>query len=156
MSIINLLWTGGLDSTFRLCQLSHYDVTVQPYYVMEQRKSMKYEIRAMEKIRNILKQKCHPDFHLLPTVYIEREQIALDSELTKSWNNLHNKYVLGSQYEYLARYAKQHKIKLEIGLEKSPRGKATLALSKESQLSSRNYLNISDLELGGVSRSRLF
>ena len=32
MKHINVLWTGGLDSTFRILELSKADVEVQPYY----------------------------------------------------------------------------------------------------------------------------
>jgi 7-cyano-7-deazaguanine synthase len=140
MPIINLLWTGGLDSTFRLCHLSHYAVTVQPYYITEKRKSMKNEIRAMDKIRTLLSKNCNKEFSILPTIYVDRDTIAADAELTQSWNVLHDKYVIGSQYEYIARFAKQQGIKLEVGIEFSPRSKAATALKSEGGLARCNYL----------------
>jgi hypothetical protein len=121
--VVNLLWTGGLDSTLRLCQLSHYGVTVQPYYIQEKRKSMKNEIRAMDKIRSLLAQNIHKDFSILPTKYIIRDQIAAYPDITASWNALHERYMIGSQYEYIARFAREQHIKLEVGLEASPRSK---------------------------------
>ena len=32
---VHVLWTGGFDSSFRLVQLSKYQVNVQPYYVKD-------------------------------------------------------------------------------------------------------------------------
>jgi 7-cyano-7-deazaguanine synthase len=149
MPTINLLWTGGLDSTFRLCHLSHYAVTVQPYYIKEKRKSMKNEIRAMDKIRVLLSKNCNKDFSILPTIYVDRDTIAADAEIAKSWNVLHEKYVIGSQYEYLARFAKQQNIKLEVGIEFSPRSKAATALKGEGGLVRANHLEYSDIQNGG-------
>ena len=48
---INVLWTGGLDSTCRVAQLSQMDnITIQPYYIVDPgRKSVEYELKAMKK-----------------------------------------------------------------------------------------------------------
>jgi 7-cyano-7-deazaguanine synthase len=154
MPTINLLWTGGLDSTFRLCHLSHYAVTVQPYYIKEKRKSMKNEIRAMDKIRVLLSKNYNKDFSILPTIYVDRDTIVADAEIEKSWNVLHEKYVIGSQYEYLARFAKQQNIKIEVGIEFSPRSKAATALKGEGGLMKANHMEYSDIQNGGILISR--
>ena len=64
--MIYLFWTGGYDSTFRLCQLLiKYKKKVQPIYISDpnldnyenkktKRKNHKNEINAMIKIRNKL------------------------------------------------------------------------------------------------------
>lgn len=147
--IVNLLWTGGLDSTFRLCQLSHYGVTVQPYYIQEKRKSMKNEIRAMDKIRSLLAQNIHKDFSILPTKYIIRDQIAAYPDITASWNALHERYMIGSQYEYIARFAREQHIILEVGLEASPRSKASTALKSEGDLVRGNHFECDNSQNGG-------
>ena len=43
---INLFWTGGMDSTFRLIQLTVvYNKVVQPYYIIDpNRNSILFEI----------------------------------------------------------------------------------------------------------------
>jgi 7-cyano-7-deazaguanine synthase len=147
---INLLWTGGLDSTFRLCQLSHYGVTVQPYYIVEERASMNCEIRAMDKIRVLLSTKCHKDFSILPTMYISQDTLAADQAIEHSWNVLHEKYKIGSQYDYLSRVAKQQNIELEIGLENGrTRSKASNAIKSEGVLKSHSYALKNDNTWGG-------
>lgn len=39
--VINVLWTGGYDSSFRIVQLSKNKVTIQPYYLSDNRKCEK-------------------------------------------------------------------------------------------------------------------
>ena len=52
--IVEIFWTGGFDSTFRIVQLSRCNVTIQPYYISDNRKSEKNELKAIEQITNIL------------------------------------------------------------------------------------------------------
>lgn len=49
---VNILWTGGWDSTFRVVELSRMEgITIQPVYVIDpNRKSVPYELRAMDNI----------------------------------------------------------------------------------------------------------
>jgi 7-cyano-7-deazaguanine synthase len=53
--------------------------------------------------------------------------------------------VIGSQYEYLARYAKQQNIKFEVGIEFSPRSKAATALKGEGGLVKANHVEHDDM-----------
>lgn len=39
--VINVLWTGGYDSSFRMVQLSKSNVMIQPYYLSDKRKCEK-------------------------------------------------------------------------------------------------------------------
>ena len=52
---INLFWTGGWDSTFRLLQLIIvFRKRVQPYYIIDTtRKSVQNEKQAINKIREL-------------------------------------------------------------------------------------------------------
>lgn len=48
---VNILWTGGLDSSCRIIELSRMNVEIQPYYIWDTtRDSIKQEIRAMKRI----------------------------------------------------------------------------------------------------------
>lgn len=133
--IINILWTGGLDSTYRIVELSQYAVIVQPYYLIDPlRQSTKYEIRAMSRIRELLLQNKKTLFKLLQTKYIDIREIPADEEITQSYIKLYEKYKLGSQYDWLARFAKYADLQLEFALEKSPRGKAFRTISNESKI----------------------
>lgn len=121
--IINVLWTGGLDSTYRICELSRQEVTVQPIYVTENRKSEKKELDAIHRI--VQKIKRHPlsKFRLLPLKKFDIKELVTNDEISKAWSNLNKKYLLGSQYEYLAALSKTLDSELEIGVTFDPRGK---------------------------------
>lgn len=38
--IVNILWTGGLDSSFRVIELSQMEVIIQPYYIIDPVRSL--------------------------------------------------------------------------------------------------------------------
>jgi len=55
--VIELLWSGGFDSSFRVTQLSMLPVIIQPYYLSDFRLSENMELNAIEEISKLLKQK---------------------------------------------------------------------------------------------------
>ena len=135
MHTINVLWTGGLDSTFRILELSQLPVVIQPYYIWDQtRGSIKQELRAMKRIAADVRLHPQTKASLLPIKIIHDAEIAKNAAITHAWKILHERYSLGSQYDYLARFAFQHGLKLEVGLESSARSKATTAINSESNI----------------------
>ena len=123
--IVNVLWTGGLDSTCRIAELSQQDVIIQPYYIMDpSRKSIPYELRAMATITELIRKNAKTTAELREIIKVELDNIEADEEISTSYENLRKKYKLGSQYDFLARFAKQKNMVLEVGLECSPRSKA--------------------------------
>jgi hypothetical protein len=110
---VNLLWTGGWDSTFRLLSLvSKHDCTVQPYYVIDRdRKSWGIEVRTMEKVMTACRQ--DPSKYvgkILPPIFVEKQEIDEDPEITQAFRNLASRHHMGWQYEWLARLAKERGI----------------------------------------------
>ena len=133
--LVNILWTGGLDSSFRVVELSMLDVIIQPWYILDTvRKSAKNELRAIQKISNIIDNHQKTKAKLLPIRIIHLEEISECKEITDSFNHLHYKYNIGHQYDLIARYAKQHNIVFEMSLEKSDRSKAMDCLNSEATL----------------------
>ena len=120
--IVHFLWTGGWDSTFRLLQLVIIlKRTVQPYYIIDpDRKSTGHETRAMQEIkRQLLKKIPEVETLLLPTKYSEMGDIYQNIEITNAYARVRKRIPIGSQYEFLARFANQNKLKdLELSLEK--------------------------------------
>lgn len=135
MKLINILWTGGLDSTCRIIELSRLNIEIQPYYIWDNtRGSIKQELKAIRKItRDVMR---HPQTKAIlhPVKVIQDSEIQEDYEITKAWKIFNQKYALGSQYDYLARFAKQYDLKLEVGLECSERGKASNTIKAETSL----------------------
>lgn len=137
---INLLWTGGLDSTFRICELSRENIVINPIYVLEERKSRELEIRSMKKILELLKNNNKTKAKINDLKIIDLNIIPADPKIFDAWKSLNCDYKLGSQYEYFSRISSLLG-KMEIGLEKSNRSKAYNVLEKEGNLQLNTYSN---------------
>jgi hypothetical protein len=107
---VNLLWTGGWDSTFRLLELVLvHGRRVQPYYIVySNRASMQHEFRAMTAIRRLIAERDDAIALILPRAVIVADDIAPDPDLRKKFAALRALGHLGGQYEWLARVAKHH------------------------------------------------
>ena len=132
--LVHTLWTGGLDSTARIVELSRKTITVQPYYVVDPgRKSVPYEKKAMQKIQARLMNDSQTQATILPVKEIHLNEVEPCPQITNAWKVLHKRYHVGSQYDFLARYAQQHGIVLEVGVEKGE-GKAQNSIHHESKM----------------------
>jgi hypothetical protein len=96
---IKLLWTGGWDSTFRLCELIKLKkVCVQP-------------ISTMYKIRSMLARKDETaEGMILPTYFFSVQDVGINKRITEKYLNLKAIYHLGGQYDWLARFIEQHDV----------------------------------------------
>ena len=124
---INIFWTGGYDSTFRICQaLIIENKSVQPYYLLAdiddcknckiKRKNKLKELEAMKKIIKFLKKKFPKKVkNLKNIIYIS--QIKPNKSITESFFKLklHNYNRKYNQYEAMSRYAIQINKNIEIG-----------------------------------------
>jgi 7-cyano-7-deazaguanine synthase in queuosine biosynthesis len=135
---IHLFWTGGFDSTFRLCQalLIEYK-SVQPIYVTydkvddstmfsrNHRQNRRQEITAMNNIRNLLiKQFPFVQTILYPIIYVD--YIKQNKNITQSMYRLHyqfNKFTRPiNQYERLSQYSYYYPFPIEVAVEKCGTG----------------------------------
>lgn len=115
---VEIFWTGGYDSTFRVVQLSGLPITVQPYYLSDNRLNEKYELGAIEKITELIKK--HPDTRaeLLPTIYVSVEDRSESRlEIEDAYKRIFEKNWLGNQYVWLANFACKHP-GVELSIEK--------------------------------------
>lgn len=142
---INLLWTGGLDSTFRLVELSREEVEIQPFYIIDpNRKSIAQEKMAMDKIYLLLKKKSQTKAILRDIRHIELDTVKSNKEITDSWRKFSESHKLGMQYDFLARFALQNNLILEVGLENSYRSKAANTLKQYGNLQQDHYVDNSN------------
>ncbi|MDX1640119.1 MAG: hypothetical protein R3220_00380 [Balneolaceae bacterium] len=118
---VKLFWTGGWDSTFRLLQLLVEErKKVQPFYIIDPvRGSTGVEIQCMDKLKRVIKEKYpHTNQLFLPTSYVNIESIKSDREISYAFERLKKHVPVGSQYEWLARFCKQHNYRsVEFALE---------------------------------------
>lgn len=137
-----ILWTGGYDSTFRICQaLIDERKIVQPIYISdiidnlpknnnERRHSQKNEYKAMEKIRKeIYKSFPHTQKTFLPLIDIQK--IYIDQNIKHHMNILKKQRRVRRtvcQYGAIAQLCKNinHNVSqpkyIEISVEKEPHG----------------------------------
>ena len=121
MEKINLLWTGGWDSTYRLIELSRENVEVTPIYLYgDGRKSEKNERDAMEKILSMLKERKETVAKLNPIKFVNINELKHGEDIKKAYKVMKKATQTGSQYEHLANYARILGERIEIGVEKAP------------------------------------
>ncbi len=116
--IVEIFWTGGFDSTFRVVQLSRMDITVQPYYLSDKRVAESYELNAIEKITQLINK--HPDTkaEMLPTIYVSVEDRPEGQpHIAEAYKRIFEKNWLGNQYVWLADFAVHHP-GIELSIEK--------------------------------------
>ena len=134
--IVNVLWTGGLDSTYlivKLCIMGN--VKIQPYYIIDEgRESTGKELQAIKKITSEIRQSGKIKSDLLDAIIVERKTISDYPDITKAWKRLNKKYALGSQYDWLARFARQEKLKLMVGVQMEQRGKVVHTLQGKEMI----------------------
>ena len=106
---VNLLWTSGWDSTFRLLDLTIVrGRKVQPYYVLDStRASSPLELATQEKIKAALRMRFPAAAQLIePTISIRDDDIPPSPAISASFERLRQRSIIGEQYDYLARAAR--------------------------------------------------
>lgn len=118
---VNLLWTGGWDSTFRLLQLLIIENRpVQPIYVIDSnRKSIWYELKTIEKIvhlsRRSFPKQC---YNLLDIKFIYKASNE-NSKIHNYFKQFQQEVHIGHQYLWMAIIAEKYGLHdLELSQEK--------------------------------------
>ena len=128
---IDILWTGGLDSTYRLVELSRRSCVVQPHYIKNDRDSMKEELRAMKTILQLLRGNKNTRATILDPIFVSENCIARDTKIFDSWVMLFpGKGTKSLQYYTLAKYAAHNNLFLEVGFQFSPNGTIVKAIDE--------------------------
>src|SRR6478735_515839 len=129
-SPVNLLWTGGWDSTFQLLRLLLvYGLPVRPIYLVDDtRGSLQVELRTLDRIRARLAE-LHPHTRelMLPTLYARVSELPADREVDDAFRRLVTRCPLGSQYMWIAKFLRQQGLReVEMGAEKTRNGAGAL------------------------------
>ena len=121
--IVHILWTGGLDSTYRVVELSRTKCVIQPHYVIVDRYNIEYELKAISEITNILSHDKRTIAEIRPVETFPKSELEEYEDIQLAWDFLHEKKNFKSkQYPLLTRYARQKKLKLEMGIQFSEKG----------------------------------
>ncbi len=122
---INLLWTGGWDSTFALLySVIIKKISVQPYYLIDhKRQSTGHELRAMADIITEFRIKYPYLGHLIKPVIYKSDLDLLENNEINEWYRLYVKYHnLGSQYKFIALWAEELQTALMYSFDKPING----------------------------------
>lgn len=121
--MINLLWSGGRDSTYRLCYLLLVEQReVQTHYIINvERKSLHHELKAMDAIKQKIRELHEVGALLRDTIFYMRGDIEKNKEMAEMNQGILMEIHIGYMYEYLARYARQFNLtSLELCIDASP------------------------------------
>ena len=116
---VEILWTAGQDSKFRLVELSRMPgVEVQPYYIKGERKSTEIEIEHIHLILAKLYSREETKATIHTPIIVEKSSLELDTDVLNAHTEFNKHTWLGGQYRYLGSFAKEHK-GLELSIEKA-------------------------------------
>ena len=105
-----ILFSGGWDSTFMLCQMAREECTIQPHYInFSKRKVANIEIERMKIILDLLPNKDGIKANILPLQIHDESECNPDQKIINIFNDYKHTYPLGWQYLYLSEFAKTHK-----------------------------------------------
>ncbi len=117
---MNLLWTGGWDSTFRLLQLLLvHRVPVVPWYLEDPtRASTRIELQTMSRIAAHLRDAfVHTGALLQPIRIATVTDVVEDADIAAALREVRRRSYIGSQYAWLPAFCKQHGIDdIELGV----------------------------------------
>lgn len=127
---VHILWTGGLDSTFRVVELSQTDCVIHPHYIIiTGRGTVENELKAISEITTILNSDKRTRAKLLPVETFLMSELETYADIQSAWELLHKtKGFNSTQYPLLARYARQKKLKLEMGIQFSEIGSVVVVI----------------------------
>jgi hypothetical protein len=135
MGALDVLWTAGWDSTFRVADLLlNHSATVQPWYVIDgYRRSTAMEMATQDVIRAALAD-LDPAAarRLLPVQIVHRGDIPSHPAITASFQALLGSRFLGEQYEWLARLAEHRRLTLDLSIHRDDRAHDALAADVEA------------------------
>ena len=113
-----LLWTGGWDSTFRLCQLARKECDVQPYYLILNRPCVEEEQNAISTILPLLRSKRGVRANIRDVQFIDYRDVAIPDDIQSAWEQFKGPpFALGGQYRFLSVFAREHP-GIELGQER--------------------------------------
>ena len=127
---INILWTGGWDSSFQLirCYI-HGTANIQPVYLVdESRRSTALELLTMMRIKEALRAQ-FPERagSLLPVRFCAVSDLLSDPRKASAYQRIHKQVRIGIQYEWLARFCDQFGVSdLQLCIHKDDRAHTAL------------------------------
>jgi len=106
--VIEILWTGGYDSSFRIAQLSKLPISIKPYYLSDNRSSEYAELLAIRNVSNALRKKSDTLCTLLDLTIVPMSERIEFPATSAAFTRLLEHDFFGSQYEWLGWFSEIH------------------------------------------------
>lgn len=150
---VDVLWTGGWDSTYRVIYASLVEKReVRPHYVVDvERRSSLHELQAISNVRRAIERIDESAVGRIAELAITPvTEIAAMPDITQAYQDLVKRAPLGSQYDWLARYARQKGVdSLELSVHVDD--KAHYFLQGKVKKDAEHIWALSGSETGGVA-----
>ncbi len=136
---INVLFTGGLDSSYTMMYFSKFPVEIQPYYLLDNRPSEQYELKAIDSIIKDIRENPDTKAEVKDLITKPTYGIKPDPEIQKAYRYMFKTAGFGKQYGFIARFAKQEKLTgLFVSLVYNPFGRGNMAVRNSGGLETVN------------------
>jgi len=137
---VQLMWTGGWDSTFQLLRLLLvHGCPVEPVYLIDEgRGSLAVELKTMEHLRALLAERYpHTRTMLRPTLFAKVSDLQPDTEIEHAYQRVVRTHPIGTQYGWMARFCRQRGFSnVEIGAEYTYHGAGALLTDRFAEATS--------------------
>lgn len=153
---VNILWTGGWDSTFRMIQLAVSGNIIQPYYIIDtNRKSSLKEMKQISIIKNLLSNK-YKECNIKDVINIELNSIDIDSIFNLAYERLNEDSFIGSQYVWIAALSKKIK-NLELSIHQDDKAEYFVRklINRNRSKDSDEYILFGDLKFPLLNYTKL-
>ena len=106
--IMNVMFTGGFDSTYRMLELSFEDVIIQPYYIYNKnRKSRNIEVETIVSLLKMLRERETTKAEIKDVLISDLDEyMPISEDIIAGYNKVREQSVFGGQYPWLNQVGK--------------------------------------------------
>lgn len=135
MNVVNVFWTAGLDSSFRVVELaSSPGHIIQPWYVTDPgRRSTPIEERRIREMTALIRSNPATQSELLDARVVSLQDIAIDPAIRASFERINARQHVGKQYLWLASFLHEKDLFAEVSSE-APHYRIGAAIQGECKL----------------------
>ena len=117
--VVNIFWTAGLDSSFRVVELaSAPGFVIQPWYITDPgRRSTPVEERRIREMTALIRSNPATQSQLLDPQVVALQDIEIEPAIRESFDRINAKQHVGKQYLWLASFLRGRDLFAEVSSE---------------------------------------
>ena len=116
---VNVFWTSGLDSTFRIVELAASEGhIIQPWYIIdEKRRSSRIEMKRIRKMTHLIRENKATKSELKDLKVVNLADVVIPDKISAIYPEIREKYSLGNQYIWLSAFLESAGLEVEVAAE---------------------------------------